>query len=183
MKNLRDESMKNLKDDRKVDGADKTSPVQDTIERKPLSFDTSIEWLEADGLGGFASGTSGLVRTRRYHALLLAASHPPAGRIVLVNGLEAWVETPAGRYALSTQQYGPDIQSPDGVNRISFFSAHPWPRWEFRLDDGTLIEFELFVPFGSTGGGDALAAAGNEPGGDVECQVAAFRPRLSRDAS
>jgi len=148
MKNLRDESMKNLKDDRKVDGADKTSPVQDTIERKPLSFDTSIEWLEADGLGGFASGTSALVRTRRYHALLLAASHPPAGRIVLVNGLEAWVETPAGRYALSTQQYGPDIQSPDGVNRISFFSAHPWPRWEFRLDDGTLIEFELFVPLG-----------------------------------
>ena len=29
------------------------------------------EWLEADGLGGFASGTTSGVRTRRYHALLL----------------------------------------------------------------------------------------------------------------
>ena len=31
----------------------------------------SREWLEADGLGGFASGTATGIRTRRYHALLL----------------------------------------------------------------------------------------------------------------
>ena len=37
------------------------------------------EWLEADGLGGFASGTVAGVRTRRYHALLLAATTPPTG--------------------------------------------------------------------------------------------------------
>ena len=51
------------------------------------------EWLEADGLGGFASGTSTGIRTRRYHALLLTAMTPPTGRIVLVNGFDAWVET------------------------------------------------------------------------------------------
>jgi glycogen debranching enzyme len=34
------------------------------------------EWLEADGLGGFASGTSDGIRSRRYHALLLAATAP-----------------------------------------------------------------------------------------------------------
>jgi glycogen debranching enzyme len=45
------------------------------------------EWLEADGLGGFASGTVSGIRTRRYHALLLAATTPPTGRMVLVNGL------------------------------------------------------------------------------------------------
>ena len=54
------------------------------------------EWLEADGLGGFASGTVGGVRTRRYHALLLAATTPPAGRMVLVNGFDAEIETAAG---------------------------------------------------------------------------------------
>ncbi|MGH9391116.1 MAG: glycogen debranching enzyme N-terminal domain-containing protein, partial [Vicinamibacteria bacterium] len=32
------------------------------------------EWLEADGLGGFASGTESGIRTRRYHALLLSAT-------------------------------------------------------------------------------------------------------------
>ena len=62
----------------------------------------ACEWLEADGLGGFASGTVGGARSRRYHALLLAATTPPTGRMVLVNGLEVWLETPAGRVALSS---------------------------------------------------------------------------------
>ena len=59
----------------------------------PIAIDDRTEWLEADGLGGFASGTTLGVRTRRYHALLLAATTPPTGRMVLVNGLDAWVET------------------------------------------------------------------------------------------
>jgi glycogen debranching enzyme len=33
-------------------------------------MDLAAEWLEADGLGGFASGTVSGERTRRYHALL-----------------------------------------------------------------------------------------------------------------
>ena len=57
----------------------------------PLDLDA--EWLEADGLGGFASGTVGGQRARRYHALLLTAATPPTGRVVLVNGMEVWVET------------------------------------------------------------------------------------------
>ena len=57
---------------------------------KPIDFrDDGLEWLEADGLGGFASGTVSGKRTRRYHALLLAAATPPTGRFVLVSGLDA----------------------------------------------------------------------------------------------
>src|ERR1041385_6215205 len=70
------------------------------------------EWLEADGRGGVASGPAPGGRTRRYHALLLAAATPPTGRFVLVNGLEAWVETPAGRFALSSQRYAPGVVHP-----------------------------------------------------------------------
>ena len=55
----------------------------------PSPVDDRTEWLEADGLGGFASGTTLGVRTRRYHALLQAATTPPTGRMVLVNGLGA----------------------------------------------------------------------------------------------
>ncbi|MCI0343834.1 MAG: glycogen debranching enzyme N-terminal domain-containing protein, partial [Chloroflexi bacterium] len=64
------------------------------------------EWLEADGLGGFASGTTGGVRTRRYHALLMAAVTPPTGRVALVNGFDAWVEVDGGSLPLTTQRYG-----------------------------------------------------------------------------
>ena len=75
-------------------------------------LDSSAEWLEADGLGGFASGTVSGIRTRRYHALLLTATTPPAGRMVLVNGFDAWVETPDGTFAISSQRYAPDVVHP-----------------------------------------------------------------------
>ena len=103
------------------------------------------EWLEADGLGGFASGTVGGVRTRRYHALLLAASAPPLGRVVLVNGFEAWAETGSGRIAITSQRYTPDILYPDGLRRLAGFSREPWPSWRFQFDEETALEQELFV--------------------------------------
>src|SRR5215217_7150274 len=63
---------------------------------------SNAEWLEADGLGGFASGRADGIRTRRYHALLLAATTPPTGRVALVNGVDAFVrDTDGGRVALT----------------------------------------------------------------------------------
>jgi predicted glycogen debranching enzyme len=108
----------------------------------------SCEWLEADGLGGFASGTVALGRTRRYHALLLAATRPPSGRMVLVNGLEVWLETAAGHFALSTQRYTPDVTYPDGDRRIVDFCAEPWPCWTFRAEDGTELRQEIVAHHG-----------------------------------
>jgi predicted glycogen debranching enzyme len=109
----------------------------------------NVEWLEADGLGGFASGTSSGLRSRRYHGVLLAATTPPTGRLMLVNGFEAWVETPSGRYAVSSQRYAPDVIYPDGVSRLESFVNDPWPRWTFRLEDGTVVEHELIVQHGA----------------------------------
>ena len=108
------------------------------------------EWLEADGLGGFASGTVSGIRTRRYHALLLTATTPPAGRMVLVNGFDAWVETLRGTFAISSQRYGPDIIHPDGASRIESFEYEPWPRWRYKIDNDFMIEQELFVPKGES---------------------------------
>ncbi|MGD9764330.1 MAG: amylo-alpha-1,6-glucosidase [Candidatus Binatia bacterium] len=114
----------------------------------PRHADQAQEWLEADGLGGYASGTVAGVRTRRYHALLLAAATPPTGRMVLVSGFDAWVETAGGRYAITSQRYAPNTIYPDGASRIESFEADPWPRWLFRLGDGSAIEQELIVPHG-----------------------------------
>src|SRR5215475_8373995 len=116
----------------------------------PSHISSSKEWLEADGLGGFASGTASGIRTRRYHALLLTATTPPAGRMVLVNGFDAWVETPRGTFAISSQRYGPDVIHPDGASRLVSFEFEPWPRWRYKIDDDLIIEQELFVPKGES---------------------------------
>jgi predicted glycogen debranching enzyme len=106
---------------------------------------SSREWLEADGHGGFASGTVSGIRTRRYHALLLTATTPPTGRLVLVNGFDAWIETPQGKFALSSQNYSPGVTHPDGAQRIQKFSSEPWPNWIFKFEDGTELVQEIFV--------------------------------------
>jgi predicted glycogen debranching enzyme len=112
--------------------------------------DPNAEWLETDGLGGFASGTVSGIRTRRYHALLLTATTPPAGRMVLVNGFEAWVETSRGTFAVSSQRYGPDVIHPDGASRVDSFEYDPWPCWRYRIDNNIVIEQELFAPKGES---------------------------------
>ncbi len=106
------------------------------------------EWLEADGLGGFASGTVSGIRTRRYHALLLSAASPPTDRFALVNGLEVWLETPTGNYSLSSHRYEPDVIHPDGHSRIKSFTSEPWPTWTFEVEDGTRVVQELVAVHG-----------------------------------
>jgi predicted glycogen debranching enzyme len=108
------------------------------------------EWLEPDGLGGFASGTISGLRTRRYHAILLAAITPPTNRLVLVNGFEAWVERAEGgeRIMLTSQQYGPDSIDNAGEKRIESFTSDPWPHWKLTLPGGHALEHEIVVPHG-----------------------------------
>lgn len=108
------------------------------------------EWLEADGLGGFASGTVSGVRTRRYHALLLTAMTPPTGRMVLVNGFEAWVDVDGVGVSLSTQRYAPDILHPDGYTRLETFTIDPWPTWRWRVTESLTLTQEVLVPHGAS---------------------------------
>jgi predicted glycogen debranching enzyme len=123
----------------------------------PISLDDQTEWLEADGLGGFASGTTSGLRTRRYHALLLTATTPPTGRMVLVNGLDAWVdpspvgspETGSSPEFLTRQRYQSGIVAPEQGATLESFTDDPWPTWVYRLAGGTKIEQELFVLSGS----------------------------------
>ena len=144
------------------------------MEREPVA-----EWLETDGLGGFASGTTGLIRTRRYHALLLAAADPPGRRFALVNGLEVLVATPAGMFPLSAHAYAagsaagspgdeshPPVVHPEGMRFVTRFDAEPWPTWRFLLPDGTEIEH-------------SIAAVHGRPIVTIAWRLLAPRPRVS----
>lgn len=105
----------------------------------------NAEWIEADGLGGYASGTVSTIPTRRYHGVRVEATAPPTGRMVLVAGLEVSVEGAGGHEALSSFRYVPGIVHPDGHTRITSFVRDPWPTWTFGLTDGTTVVLEVLA--------------------------------------
>jgi predicted glycogen debranching enzyme len=108
----------------------------------------AAEWLESDGLGGFASGTVGTLRTRRYHGLLLSALTPPTARAMLVPGIEAWVEGEWGRVPLVGQRYAPDVVHPDITAWLTAFTRGPWPTWTYTLPNGGVVAMEVLVARG-----------------------------------
>lgn len=115
-----------------------------------MAIDLGDEWLEADGLGGYAMGTAALVRTRRYHALLCTATTPPTGRRVLVAGCDVVLRIGDRTVPLSVQRYLPDVLHPRGDRGIGAFRSEPWPAWDFDLGDGSRLHHDLFVPHGSS---------------------------------
>ena len=110
-----------------------------------MQIPADAEWLQADQAGGFASGPVEGPRTRRYHALLLTATTPPTGRVVLVNGMEAAVATADAQAALTTQRYQSGVEAPSSAAALERFDPLPWPHWRFRLPDGACVEQETLV--------------------------------------
>src|ERR1700688_2745546 len=84
------------------------------------------EWLETNGLGGFASSTIIGLNTRRYHGLLVAATKPPVGRLVLFSKLEETLVLGGQRFELSSNQYSGAVH-PQGYRYAESFRAHPFP--------------------------------------------------------
>jgi predicted glycogen debranching enzyme len=92
------------------------------------------EWLETNGLGGFASSTITGLNTRRYHGLLVAATRPPVGRAVLLSKLEEVLIIGERRYELSSNQY-PGTVYPQGYVYLKEFRLDPYPIFTFEIDD------------------------------------------------
>lgn len=115
-------------------------------ECRDLDRALSLEWLEPNGRGGYASGTVAGANTRRYHALLLVARHPPVDRVALVNHVEESIETGEGTFPLSTNVYGGAVH-PEGYQYCERFSDVPWPTWQFTCR-GIRLERELVCPHG-----------------------------------
>src|SRR5438067_1654106 len=90
-------------------------------------FDESLsrEWLETNGLGGFASSSIAGANTRVYHGLLMAATHPPVGRVLLLSKLEETVIVGDERFEISTNEYA-DCVHPQGLAMLESFRLDPF---------------------------------------------------------
>ncbi len=118
------------------------------INVKPVEFEPArrLEWLETNGLGGFACSTILGLNSRRYHGLLTAATQPPVGRLLLLSKLEETVVSNGERYELSVNQY-PGVFHPTGHRFLEEFRTDPFPTFRYRAG-GLEIEKRVFMPHG-----------------------------------
>jgi len=107
---------------------------------------SSLEWLETNGIGGFASGTISGVNTRRYHALFTPATEPPLGRIRMLSKLDETISIDDVAYELSANQYPGKIH-PEGFRFLKSFAVEPFPTWLYEID-GIEIQKKIFMPHG-----------------------------------
>ncbi len=105
-----------------------TQDVQSAIQR---------EWLETNGIGGWASSSILGMNTRRYHGLLVAALHPPVGRMVLLSKLDETVKLDGRRFELATNQY-PGAVNPQGFNYLHRFEKEFFPVFEYHVDKAVI---------------------------------------------
>lgn len=108
---------------------------------------TSREWLETNGIGGFASGTISGANTRRYHGLLTAATQPPLGRVTMLSKFEETLFINGSRYELSSNRF-PGGVFPEGYKYLTGFRLDPFPFWTYEIDK-IVLEKRVFMPHGS----------------------------------
>lgn len=92
------------------------------------------EWLETNGLGGWASSSVIGCNTRRYHGLLVAATKPPTERMVLLSKLDEVIVANAGRFELGTNLYDGNSIHPNGYQYLSSFSRKLFSEWIFEAN-------------------------------------------------
>lgn len=106
------------------------------------------EWLETNGIGGFACGTVSGANTRRYDSILTAAAAPPLGRVTTISRVEETVWLGGRAFHLSTNLFPDNVVAPEGYKLIESFRLDPFPVWTFDLD-GTRVEKRLFMVHGT----------------------------------
>lgn len=111
---------------------------------RDLAAANTREWLETNGLGGFASATITGLHTRRYHGLLTAATRPPVGRLVLLAKLEETLIVNGQRYELSVNQY-PGVIHPQGHQFLQEFRLDPWPTFVYAVAGLELVKTVFMV--------------------------------------
>lgn len=136
--------------------------TKNTTELQNFEECCELEWLETNGLGGWAGSSLNGCHTRRYHGLLMAAMLPPADRMLLLSKLDETLVQHGVRYELGVNDYG-DILHPKGFQYLRSFRKEFFPEWIYEAggiklrkiitmvngENTTLIRYEVLQCSGS----------------------------------
>jgi len=111
-------------------------------------FDRAIEreWIETNGLGGWASSTIVGANTRRYHGLLVAGSRTRSERWVLVSKIDELLVIGDERFELGCNRY-PGVVSPLGFEWMTSFRRDLFPEFEYEAG-GVRLRKTIVCPRG-----------------------------------
>ena len=99
----------------------------------------AAEWLTANQIGAYASQSVTGCNTRRYHALLVAATKPPVGRLTALSQLHEQLTVGASTHDLSTFEF-PNAIHPRGASCLHEFVNDVVPRLVFRVGGLTVTK-------------------------------------------
>ncbi|MCC7230005.1 MAG: glycogen debranching enzyme family protein [Fimbriimonadaceae bacterium] len=122
---------------------------------------TRREWLLTNGIGGYAMGTASEINTRRYHGQLIAATNPPAGRMVLLASVDAFIQGDGQPVGVSANQY-PGAVFPDGFQYLQSFSVGKIAKWRYEVGK-MAVEKSLQLHQGRNGCTIAYRNCGDQP--------------------
>jgi len=104
------------------------------------------EWLETNGLGGWASSSIIGCNTRRYHGLLVAALPGHAERMSLVSKLEETITIDNEQFDLGVNNYGGVIH-PDGNQHQVSFVKDFFPEFMYNVG-GVVLKKTIAMVYG-----------------------------------
>lgn len=81
----------------------------------------SREWLVANGLGGYSSGTLMQVATRRYHGIFVPSLPSPRGRTLVIPRLDEELQMGTTTVRLSGAEYADGRLDTDMVHHLTSF--------------------------------------------------------------
>ncbi|TAG55356.1 MAG: glycogen debranching protein [Cytophagales bacterium] len=105
---------------------------------------TDLEWLETNGLGGWAMGTLSGVNTRRYHGLLCASMKPPVERFLLLNKMAETISNKDGNFELDANNFN-GVITPQGFQHLESYEQDLYPVFTYKIGDIVLKKSILMV--------------------------------------
>lgn len=108
--------------------------MAELINTASMDFETlqSMEWLETNGLGGYASSTIANCNSRKYHGLLVCQIPGLPDRQTLLSTLEESLLTDESEEFFSVHRF-PGVIHPKGHLLLKEFSREPLPSFTYHI--------------------------------------------------
>ncbi len=104
-----------------------------------------LEWVVANGLGGYASSSVLGINTRKYHGLLVASFNPPVDRRVVLSKLDEELLVDSEAFPLGANEFRHGIH-PQGYKYLKNFLLLLFPTFTYNMNKLKLRK-TIFMPY------------------------------------